>query len=418
MERVILHCDCNNFFASVEAALNPAYRDVPFAVCGSVEDRRGIVLAKNYIAKSYGVKTAETVYSAKKKCKDLVIGEPHHELYSEYSRRVNEIYARYTDMIEPFGIDESWLDVTASKKLFGDGEQIANRIREDVKREIGITVSVGVSFNKIFAKLGSDYKKPDAVTVISKENFREIVFPLPIGDLLFIGAKTEKELRLMGIRTIGALAAASPEILASKFGKAGIMLHKYANGLDDSPVAHLGEHTDAKSVGSGLTFRHNLIGREECKIGITHLSEDVARRLRSQGMKCGTVQLGIKDEYLRTIQRQRPASPETDIAKEITDIAMSILEDEWPERKPIRMLTVTASNLVHADMLAQQIDMFGEDKEQIREKNKKREETVDKIRQKFGETSIINGSIIDTDLGIYAPKPRRERTFDKSKDEC
>ena len=408
MNRVILHCDCNNFFASVEASLNPAYRDVPFAVCGSVEDRRGIVLAKNYIAKSYGIKTAETVYSAKKKCPHLVIGPPHHELYSEYSRRVNAIYARYTDMIEPFGIDESWLDVTASKKLFGSGEEIANKIREDVKREIGITVSVGVSFNKIFAKLGSDYKKPDAVTVISEDNFREIVFPLPVGDLLFIGAKTERELRLMGIRTIGALAAASPEILISKFGKAGAMLHKYANGLDDSPVAHLGEHSDAKSVGSGLTFRHNLVGREECKIGIMHLSEDVARRLRAAGQKCGTVQLSIKDEYLRTIQRQRPASPETDIAKEITDIAMTILEDEWPEHKPVRMLTVTASNLVRREMLAAQIDMFGEDNEQIREKNKKKEETVDKIRQKFGNTSIINGSVIDSDLGIYAPKPRRD----------
>ncbi|MBO5907698.1 MAG: DNA polymerase IV [Clostridia bacterium] len=413
MKRVILHCDCNNFFASVEAALNPAYRDVPFAVCGSAADRRGIVLAKNYIAKSYGIKTAETVYSAKQKCKDLVIGPPHHELYAEYSKRVNEIYSRYTDMIEPFGIDESWLDVTASRKLFGDGEQIANLIREDVKREIGITVSVGVSFNKIFAKLGSDYKKPDAVTVISEENFREIVFPLPVQDLLFIGAKTEKELRLMGIRTIGALAATSPEILTSKFGKAGAMLHKYANGLDDSPVAHLGEHADAKSVGSGLTFRHNLVGREECKIGISHLSEEVARRLRAQGMKCATVQLGIKDEYLRTIQRQRPASPETDLAKEISDIAMSILTDEWPERKPIRMLTVTASNLVHSNMLATQIDMFGEDKEQAREKNKKMEETIDKIRQKYGDDSIINGAIIDTDLGIYEPKPRPERPSDK-----
>ena len=193
-ERVILHCDCNSFFASVETVFHSEYRDVPMAVCGSTEERHGIVLAKNELAKKYGVKTAETVYSAKKKCPSLVIAPPHHELYSEFSERVNAIYAKYTDMIEPFGIDESWLDVTASRKLFGTGEEIAEMIRKDVKETIGITVSIGVSFNKVFAKLGSDYKKPDAITVISESNFKNIVYPLPVGDLLFIGKKTEQVL--------------------------------------------------------------------------------------------------------------------------------------------------------------------------------------------------------------------------------
>lgn len=407
MSRVILHCDCNNFFASVETVRNPAYRSVPMAVCGSEEDRHGIVLAKNELAKRYGIKTAETVYSAKKKCPNLVICEPHHSLYYEYSKRVNEIYARYTDMIEPFGIDESWLDVTASRKLFGDGETIANRIREDVKGELGITVSVGVSYNKIFAKLGSDYKKPDAVTVISEENFRDIVFPLPVGDLLFVGARTEHELSLIGIRTIGALAAASEKLLVMKFGKAGSMMHKYANGLDDSPVSPAGEREDAKSVGSGLTFRHNLTKREEWRVGLEHLSEDVARRLRSLGMKCGTVQVTVKDEYLRTIQRRRAISPDTDISREIAEVAYSILCDEWTEGKPIRMLTVTASNLVRADMVSEQLDMFGDNDVAARDKSKKREETIDKIRQKYGAESIMNGSIMDTDLGIHAPKGKR-----------
>lgn len=407
MSRVILHCDCNNFFASVETVRNPAYRNVPMAVCGSEEDRHGIVLAKNELAKRYGIKTAETVYSAKKKCPNLVICEPHHSLYYEYSKCVNEIYARYTDMIEPFGIDESWLDVTASRKLFGDGETIANRIREDVKGELGITVSVGVSYNKIFAKLGSDYKKPDAVTVISEENFRDIVFPLPVGDLLFVGARTEHELSLMGIRTIGALAAASEKLLVMKFGKAGSMMHKYANGLDDSPVSPAGEREDAKSVGSGLTFRHNLTKREEWRVGLEHLSEDVARRLRSLGMKCGTVQVTVKDEYLRTIQRRRAISPDTDISREIAEVAYSILCDEWTEGKPIRMLTVTASNLVRADMVSEQLDMFGDNDVAARDKSKKREETIDKIRQKYGAESIMNGSIMDTDLGIHAPKGKR-----------
>ena len=402
--RVILHCDCNSFFASVETALNPAYKNVPMAVCGSEEDRHGIVLAKNELAKKYNIKTAETVFSARKKCPELVIAAPHYEEYSKFSKRVNEIYSRYTDMVEPFGIDESWLDVTASKKLFGTGLEIAERIRREVKEEIGITVSIGVSFNKVFAKLGSDYKKPDAITVISEENFKEIVFPLPVSDLLFVGKKTTDQLQNIGIRTIGDLASVGEGFLSKKFGKMGEQLYKYANGLDDSPVSP--EHEDAKSVGSGFTFRHDLVTREECRVGIEYLADDIGRRLRKQGMKCETVQLSIKDEYLRVVQRQRPQNPPTDIARLIADTAYSILVDEWPEGKPVRMLTVTASNLVRKDTFAEQIDMFGNEDFEEREKSKKREETIDKIRQKHGSASIIQGSIINADLGVYKPKEK------------
>lgn len=407
MGRVILHCDCNSFFASVEATLNPAYKDVPMAVCGSVEDRHGIVLAKNELAKKYGIKTAETVYSAKKKCPNLVIAKPHYSEYEKFSKRVNEIYLRYTDMVEPFGIDESWLDVTASRKLFGDGLAIAERIRADVKREIGITVSIGVSFNKVFAKLGSDYKKPDAITVIDEENFREIVYPLPVGDLLFVGRKTADALSHLGIRTIGELAAASEALLKNRFGKAGEMLHKYAGGLDDSPVCS--EREDAKSIGSGFTFRHDLVGREECRKGIDFLADDIGTKLRAGGMKCGTVQLTIKDEYLRSIQRQRPQNPPTDISREIADTAYKILLDEWSENKPVRMLTVTATGLTRADMVAEQITLFDDSISETREKSKKKEEAVDKIRQKFGDRSISHGSFIDSDLGIYNSHKEEKR---------
>ena len=282
-DRVILHCDCNSFFASVETALNPSFKNVPMAVCGSQSDRHGIVLAKNELAKKYGIKTAETVYSAKKKCPSLVIAEPHYEEYSKYSKRVNAIYARYTDMIEPFGIDESWLDVTASRKLFGTGVEIAERIRKEVREEIGITVSIGVSFNKIFAKLGSDYKKPDAVTLIDRDNFKSIAYPLPVSSLLFVGKKTENALLSMGIRTIGALAESSPSLLNMRFGKIGEMLHAYASGNDESPVLPVQE--DAKSISNGFTFRHDLVGRGECRIGIDYLSEEIGRRLRNNGMK-------------------------------------------------------------------------------------------------------------------------------------
>ena len=383
MKNIILHCDCNNFFASVETVFHPEYRGVPMAVCGSESDRHGIVLAKNELAKKYGIKTAETVYSARKKCPNLVIAKPHHKLYYEYSRKVNEIYSRYTDRIEPFGIDESWLDITGSRILGGDGVAIANRIREEVKQELGITISVGVSFNKVFAKLGSDYKKPDAVTLIDESNYKDIVFPLPAADLLFVGSKTAKSLELMGIKTIGALAVTSPNVLNVKFGKLGTMLHRYANGLDDDPVALFGEREDVKSVGSGHTFRRNIIGYEEWRQGIKFLSDDVARRLRCHGMKCTTVQVTIKDEFLITIQRQRKIDPPTDIAAEISSAALSILSDAWRPDAPIRALTVTASNLVKLEHLAEQIDMFAVESEKTREKKKEKEIVIDKIRQKY-----------------------------------
>ena len=403
-DRVILHCDCNSFFASVETALNPAFAGVPMAVCGSEEDRHGIVLAKNELAKKYGIKTAETVYSARKKCPSLVVAPPHYQAYSDFSKRVNAIYARYTDMIEPFGIDESWLDVTASRKLFGSGEEIAERIRKEVKAEIGITVSIGVSFNKVFAKLGSDYKKPDAITVISRENFRQIVFPLPASDLLFVGKRTAEQLSTMGIKTVGNLASVSPETLTRRFGKMGEMLHKYANGLDDSPVCS--EREDAKSVGSGMTFRHDLTSLDDCKVGIEYLADEVARRLRKQGMKCETVQLTIKDEFLSVLQRQKPQSPPADTARAIADTALEILIDEWPRGKPIRMLTVTAANLIRAQSYAEQIDLFGEEDYQNRQKNKKREQTIDTIREKFGSTSIIQGSVMKSETGVFRPKDK------------
>ena len=408
-DRVILHCDCNSFFASVEAALNPAYKGVPMAVCGSERDRHGIVLAKNELAKKYGIKTAETVWSARKKCPELVVAEPHYEAYADFSRRANAIYARYTDLIEPFGIDESWLDVTSSQKLFGNGYEIAEQISRDIKNELGITISVGVSFNKVFAKLGSDYKKPDAITVIDKSNMEQIVYPLPVSSLLYVGARTASTLTAMGIRTIGDLARFSPDILARKLGKAGEMLHKYASGLDDSPVeGH--SNDDAKSISNGLTFRHDLVGYDECRLGISYLSDEIGTKLRSRGLKCCTVQITVKDEYLRSIQRQRQQSPPSDISEDIAKTAFSILKDEWSPGKPIRMLTVTASNLIKDDSYAPQISMFDSEVDASRDKRRKKENAVDKIRQKYGSSSIIKGAIIDTDLGIYnAPEANTDK---------
>ena len=401
-KRVILHCDCNSFFASVETVLNPEYRDVPMAVCGSVEERHGIVLAKNEQAKRYGIQTAETVYSAKKKCPNLVISKPHHREYERFSKRVNAIYARYTDIIEPFGIDESWLDVTASGRFFGTGLEIAEKIRQQVKEEIGITVSIGVSFNKVFAKLGSDYKKPDAITVISEENYRDIVYPLPAGALLFVGKKTEQQLNSMGARTVGDIVNIGEPLLKRALGKMGETLYKYAAGLDDSPVAP--EREEAKSVGSGFTFNRDLVNLEDCRVGIEYLADDIAARLRKMGMLCSTVSLSIKDDKLSVIQRQCPQIPPTDTARLIANTAYDILLKEWNRETPIRMLTVTAQNLVIANTVTEQLSLFETEIQEENQKSKIKEEMVDKIRQKYGAFSILQGSIISSDIGVYRHK--------------
>ena len=404
-ERTILHCDCNSFFASVETVSHPEYACVPMAVCGSTEERHGIVLAKNELAKKYGIKTAETVWSAKKKCPDLVIAEPHYGEYVKFSRAVNRIYAEYTDEIEPFGIDESWLDVTKSRKAFGTGVEIAEVLRRRIREEIGITISVGVSFNKIFAKLGSDYKKPDATTVIDRENFKSIVYPLPVGDLLFVGRRTEEALLKMGVRTIGDLAEVSPALLTARFGKMGQMLHLYAVGEDDSPVTPPTE--DAKSIGNGFTFRHDLVGRDACRLGIDFLSEEIGEKLRARGQKCTTVTLRVKDEFLTTVQKQKQLAPPTDLSREIAAAAYTLLASFWSPEKPVRMLTVTASGLVRRDAVTEQLDLFSDPAmDEKREKGEKRENAMDKIRQKYGRAAIVHGSVIDTDIGIYEKKPQ------------
>ena len=401
MKRVILHSDCNSFFASVETALNPAYKDVPMAVCGSVEARHGIVLAKNELAKRFGVQTAETVYSAKKKCPGLVIASPHYSEYERYSKAVNDIYKRYTDAVEPFGIDESWLDVTHSERLFGSGIEIAERIRREVKQTLGITVSIGVSFNKAFAKLGSDYKKPDAITVIDESNFKDIVYPLPASTLLYVGEKTKNVMTRLGIKTIGDIARADLALLRLHFGKMADVLHSYALGEDDSPVLSEAMQAERKSIGNGFTFKHDLVSIEEIKLGIEYLAEELGRKLRQSSMKAGVVQLTIKDEFLKSIQRRRQLQRPTDIAREISALAMRIFFDEWKLGKPIRMLTVTVLNLTPADAISEQIDIFALDGDADRDRAKKREETIDKIRSKFGKTSILSASYIKNNIGIF-----------------
>ncbi|MDD3242555.1 MAG: DNA polymerase IV [Eubacteriales bacterium] len=407
-DRVILHCDCNAFFASVECVFRPELRSVPMAVAGSPEDRHGIILAKNELAKAFGIQTAETIWQAKRKCPQLVLVPPTRGAYGDFSRRINEIYLRYTDQVEAFSIDESWLDVTGSQHLFGDGPQIADALRATVRKELGITISVGVSFNKIFAKLGSDYKKPDATTVITRENFKDILFPLPVGDMIYVGETACQALGQMGIHTIGDLARTDPAALRFRLGKMGDTLHDYANGLEDSPVRTPQDTPEVKSVGNGMTFRRNLLGEDDVRRGLLSLSDTVAGRLRRHGMKCRTVQVQIKNPSLKVISRQASLDTPTDLAREIFETALELVKANWDLRSPIRMLTVTGSRLVAAEEAGEQLMLFPAQRPWQREKQERVETAMDAIRRKFGEDSLTFGRNL-SDLEAQETDSQKEK---------
>ena len=295
MLRSILHCDMNNFYASVECMLDPALKKYPIAVCGSVEERHGIVLAKNYKAKAFDVKTGDAVWQAKQKCKDLVVVPPHYEEYIKYSKLARSVYERYTDQVEPYGMDECWLDISGTESLFGSPEKVANEIRETMKFELGLTISVGVSFNKIFAKLGSDMKKPDAVTVIPKDTFKEKIWGLPAADLLGVGRATQRVLDSYCIRTIGDLANNDPEFLRRRLGKNGVVLWNYANGNDLSLVAKKDFVSPIKSVGHGITTVADLEKPEQVWPVFLELTQDIGHKLRVHGLSAEGVAIHIRD---------------------------------------------------------------------------------------------------------------------------
>jgi len=398
MDRVILHCDCNSYFASVECIERPELKSVPMAVCGNPESRHGIILAKNELAKKFGIQTAETIWQAKKKCPSLTLVVPHHDRYQYYCRVINRIYGEYTDQVEAFSIDESWLDVTGSQRLFGDGKQIADELRRRVREELGLTISVGVSFNKVFAKLGSDYKKPDATTVISRENFKEILFPLPVRDMLFVGANAAAELNRKGIMTIGDLANTPPSRLHELLGRMGDTLWAYANGLDDAPVHRAEESDPVKSISNSITFHRNLTGEEDLKTGLLMLSDSVGARMRRQQVEGCTVQVQIKSPELKLISRQETLKNPTSSTKEIYQTALSIIRRSWDLKRPVRMLTVGVTNFSDPGA-PQQISLFEEETGERHERQVKLETAVDAIRRRFGEDSIGFGRVMGSDLG-------------------
>lgn len=400
MERWILHCDCNSFFASVELLDRPDLDGKPVAVCGDPSSRHGIILAKNEEAKRFHIQTAETVYSALQKCPDLQLLPAHYKKYSRMSRVINTIYGRYTDLVEPFGIDESWLDITHSWQLFGACPlDVANEIRQTVRMETGISISVGVSFNKVFAKLGSDYKKPDATTLLSRENFKRLVWPLPVDSLLYVGKKSQQVLAQMHIKNIGQLAAANEGELRTALGKLGPTLRLYALGEEDAPVHAADFEDEVKSVGNGLTFSRNLIGLDDIKAGVFALADSVASRLRKQGLLCRTVSVQIKDAKLQSISRQTQLTSASHLAREISQAAVELICANWDLRTPIRMLTITAMNLIAEGENTTQLSLFESEKPSDK-KREHLEKSLDAIRQKYGYTAIAPGSAVKNDIGI------------------
>lgn len=387
-KRTILHCDCNNYYASVELLDFPELRDKPVAIAGDPEGRRGIILAKNMHAKRYGVQTAETIWQARKKCPGLILLPPHHDKYDAMNRRVNAIYLEVTDQVEAFSIDESWLDVTGSRTLFGDGVTIADMLRRRIREELGITISVGVSDNKTWAKMGSDYQKPDATTMITRENVKEILYPLPVGDLLFVGRAAEEMLRRHGITTIGSLAQCDPAALTRYLGKQGESYWQMANGLDDSPVRRWGESEQAKSIGNGMTFPHDLVGYDECRQGLLPLCDSVGTRLRSQHLKCRTVTLQIKDPNLKVISRQKTLVMPTNLTRQLYQEACDILHKSWPERAPVRLMTVTASGLTPEDEATPAQLSFLEEVVPDDPRQARLEAAVDSLRARFGRQAV------------------------------
>lgn len=384
-DRVILHCDLNNFFASVSLLSNKTLYNMPVAVCGSVEKRHGIVLAKNEIAKREGVKTAEAIWEAKSKCPDLVILPPDYKEYHRYSVAAHKIYERYTDCIEPFGIDECWLDVTGSEMIFGDGKHIADRIRRELREELGITASVGVSFNKIFAKLGSDMKKPDATTVITRENFKEKVWKLPAGDLLFVGKSTIKRLKESGIFTIGDITQCDVSTLKRILGKNGEQLKKYAMGLDDSPVKTPTEDDMPKSVGRSVTLDHDITSADEVWSIFVTLSEEISNNLKQKGLYASSVQIHTRDTSLKIKETARAMRVPENTAMIIAKSGMKLFKETYKWNMPLRSVGLRAINL-KTDGFAVQQDIFGE--AAANEKEVKIEKSMSAVRDKFGKSSI------------------------------
>ena len=388
MKRIIFHIDQNCYFASVEMISRPELKNVPMAVAGDAKVRHGIILAKNEPAKKYGIKTAEAIWQAQAKCPDLVLVDAHHEKYEFYSKKLREMYSEYTDRVEPFGLDECWLDMTGIVSDYEEAEEIALEIRNRVKEEFKLTCSVGISFNKVFAKLGSDYKKPDATTVFSDTNWKEKIWPLPVSDLLFVGKHTADKLSKINVKTIGDLAATDGEFISRYLGKAGVVLWEYANGMDDAPVAESGYKRIPKSVGNSTTTAEDMTSDRQIERTLHMLSGSVAERLRKHGLKGTVVQITVRDRDLGIYEKQGILYKATDDAKEIYTAAKKLFNDSYDWSKGVRSIGVRCTKLVRADS-GEQLSIFQEAKKS--ERDDRLNKAIDDINRRYG-TNVIKSA--------------------------
>ena len=393
-DRVILHVDQNCFYASVEMLRRPELKKVPCAVAGDPDNRHGIILAKNQLAKEAGVKTGEAIWEANLKCRDLVLVPPDFACYLHYSRLASELYREYTDRVEPFGIDECWLDLTGCRN--DDGFAVAEEIRARVRHELGLTCSIGVSWNKVYAKLGSDLNKPDGTTHITRTNAKSIVYPLPANALLYVGPATIRKLRRIGVKTIGELIALGPDYLQKRFGIVGLKLFRFAAGLDTAPVTVSGHESSVKSIGNSITTRHDLCTEEDIRAVTYMLSESVASRLRSADMAARTVQVSLRDDQFNHIERQAPLLFPTQLCTELAPQAFELIMSNRFSDQRIRSLGVRACKLIPVARLRQQSYLFSEKK---RELIFDLEVTVDHLRKRYGGLSVRRGiSLVDRTL--------------------
>lgn len=395
MDKVILHCDLNNFYASVECELNPDYKSVPLAVSGNPEKRHGVVLAKNEIAKQYKIKTGDTIWQARQKCPSVVFVPPHFDVYTKYSNLVFDIYSKYTCYVEPFGPDECWLDVTGSQKLFGDGFTIAEKIRNHVKNETGLTISAGVSWNKIFAKMASDMKKPDATTVITRENFRSKIWTLPVSDMLMVGRKTTEKLKKLNVNTVGDLAMASEELLTYHFGVIGKQMKENALGLNNDAVREYVKSRKIESVGHGMTATRDITTFDDLFALISYLCDLVATRMRKYKVRGYGVHIDLRSNELKHKSKQCKINSPTQTGSDIAHTAFDLAKSIWNCTPPLRTVTVSVFDLVSADS-HEQIGMF----DLVDKKKENLELAIDKIRARFGKDKIMLASSMGKDF-IY-----------------
>lgn len=404
MKRLIFHIDVNSAFLSWEAARRVKkgeddLRLIPSAIGGDPESRRGVVLAKSIPAKKYNIKTGEPIGMALRKCPSLVITPPDFSLYSKCSKAFKDICRAYAPVVEEFSIDECFLDFTGTKKVYPDSIALAYEIKDKIKNELGFTVNVGIGENKLCAKMASDFEKPDKVHTLFPEEIPTKLWTLPVGDLLFIGSSTAKKLTDMGIRTIGELGAYDVNALRSVLGdKMSLQCHNYANGIDNSPVK--AEREEAKSYSNSVTLEDDVKTDEAAHAILLALSDSVSRHMRSDCAMAYSVSVTIRYLDFKNKSHQCQLSSPIDTTKAVYGTAKKLLSEMWQNHKPLRLMSITLSNLTNDKTAGVQMSLFGEAENLNNERDEKLDKTLDSIRGRFGSGIVQRGTVMGTGLNV------------------